>query len=453
MLYNKIFYGGKMTNQLNKIGKSALSIINSTIVVLPFMIFIQIASKGSLLAVLPFVLFYTFRMTGIFLIRGIKTSFNSYTLLKFSLCCGALGCLLGALGSLYFPLYIISGFLLGLSGAWLPMSNTSITYFLKKNHRLTQTHLPLLLGMFLLNGCVLFFPAPFKYLGFFLLYGILYLFSFRNMDQLTDYQVETDDLEGVSYKYLVLFAIFSCLIFFLRASRLLFNNVEFDYFIYGFFFLIILYMIVSSIFKDKIHRKIAPKLTYLTYLNGAVGNYLFLFCSLYAAGYYGHKQLFLQFYLPYILGIILAARVRTLLGRNVMQYALLGVVLGLGVIAFTPLFPVGVLLTSTFKGALNAWTTAQYEGIATISEDKRIWVKYSLQNIGSILHQFLLMLLGSFIILQDGFSIRSFFVITSTPVPTLRSMQLMTSWNLIATSLIILLILIYAAVYLRPKKH
>ena len=148
---------------------------------------------------------------------------------------------------------------------------------------------------------------------------------------------------------------------------------------------------------------------------------------LYAAGYYGHKQLFLQFYLPYILGIILAARVRTLLGRNVMQYALLGVVLGLGVIAFTPLFPVGVLLTSTFKGALNAWTTAQYEGIATISEDKRIWVKYSLQNIGSILHQFLLMLLGSFIILQDGFSIRSFFVITSTPVPTLRSMQLMTS--------------------------
>lgn len=191
MLYNKIFHGGKMTDQLNQIGKSALSIINSTIVLLPFMIFIQIASKGSLLAVLPFVLFYTFRMTGIFLIRGIKTSFNSYTLLKFSLYCGALGCLLGALGSLYFPLYIISGFLLGLSGAWLPMSNTSITYFLKKNHRLTQTHLPLLLGMFLLIGCVLFFPAPFKYLGFFLLYGILYLFSFRNMDQLTDYQVET----------------------------------------------------------------------------------------------------------------------------------------------------------------------------------------------------------------------------------------------------------------------
>ena len=445
--------GGKMKTQLNQIGKSALSIINSTIIVLPFMIFIQIANQHTFISVLPFVLFYTFRMTGIFLIRGIKTSFNSYTLLHFSLYCGSLGCLLGVLGTLYFPLYIISGILLGLSAAWLPMSNTSVTYFLKKNNRLTKTHLPLLLGMFLLIGCSLFFPAPFKYLGFFLLYGILYLFSFRNLSQLTDYEVDIHDLEGISYKYLVLFFSFFSLIFFLRASRLLFNHVEFDYFIYGFFFLNILYTIATSIFKDKIHRKISADLTYLTYINGAVGNYLFLFCSLYAAGYYGHKQLFLQFYLPYVFGIILAAKIRPLLGHYVKQYALLGILFGLITIVFTPFFPIGVLLTSTFKGALNAWITAQYEEIETVSEDKRIWVKYSLQNIGSILHQFLLMLLGSFIILDKGLSLKSFFVITSTPVQTLKSMQLMTSWNVIATSLIILIILIYGFVYLRPRKR
>ncbi|MGO3617154.1 MAG: hypothetical protein ACTIN1_02885 [Pseudolactococcus laudensis] len=89
-----------MKTQLNQIGKSALSIINSTIIVLPFMIFIQIANQHTFISVLPFVLFYTFRMTGIFLIRGIKTSFNSYTLLHFSLYCGSLGCLLGVLGTL-----------------------------------------------------------------------------------------------------------------------------------------------------------------------------------------------------------------------------------------------------------------------------------------------------------------------------------------------------------------
>lgn len=55
-----------MTNQLPIVGKSALTILSSTIIVLPFMLLIQLSNGQSLLTVLPFVLFYTFRMTGIF---------------------------------------------------------------------------------------------------------------------------------------------------------------------------------------------------------------------------------------------------------------------------------------------------------------------------------------------------------------------------------------------------
>ena len=79
-----------MTQQLNSLGKSALLILSNTIIVLPFMIFIQIVKGTSLLALLPFLLFYTFRMTGIFFIRGIKTRINSYSLLKISLYAGLL---------------------------------------------------------------------------------------------------------------------------------------------------------------------------------------------------------------------------------------------------------------------------------------------------------------------------------------------------------------------------
>ena len=79
-----------MTQQLNSLGKSALLILSNTIIVLPFMIFIQIAKGTSLLALLPFLLFYTFRMTGIFFIRGIKARINSYSLLKISLYAGLL---------------------------------------------------------------------------------------------------------------------------------------------------------------------------------------------------------------------------------------------------------------------------------------------------------------------------------------------------------------------------
>ena len=91
-----------------------------------------------------------------------------------------------------------------------------------------------------------------------------------------------------------------------------------------------------------------------------------------------------------------------------------------------------------FKFKLNSRLST-----VNIVEDKRIWVKYTIQNIGSILHQFLLMLLGSLIIMKNGLSIKTLFVITSTPIPTARSIELMKSWNLIATSLIILIIIAY----------
>ena len=120
-----------MTNQLPMVGKSALTILSSTIIVLPFMLLIQLSNGQSLLTVLPFVLFYTFRMTGIFFIRGIKTRLHSLSLLKLALYCGLLGCGFGILGILYFPSFIVAGLFLGLSGAWLPPANAAIGQYLK----------------------------------------------------------------------------------------------------------------------------------------------------------------------------------------------------------------------------------------------------------------------------------------------------------------------------------
>lgn len=61
-----------MINQLPIVGKSALAILSSTIIVLPFMLLIQLSNGQSLLTVLPFVLFYTFRMTGFSLFEGLR---------------------------------------------------------------------------------------------------------------------------------------------------------------------------------------------------------------------------------------------------------------------------------------------------------------------------------------------------------------------------------------------
>lgn len=49
-----------MINQLPIVGKSALTILGSTIIVLPFMLLIQLSNGQSLLTVLPFVLFCSY---------------------------------------------------------------------------------------------------------------------------------------------------------------------------------------------------------------------------------------------------------------------------------------------------------------------------------------------------------------------------------------------------------
>ena len=168
-----------MTQQLNSLGQSALLILSNTIIVIPFMIFIQIAKGTSLLALLPFLLFYTFRMTGVFFIRGIKTRINSYSLLKISLYAGLLGCLLGFIGSFYFPFYTLAGILLGVSAAWLPMSNTSVNYYLKNTNQLIKGKTLVSLLLFLALGFSFVLSPSLKYPLFFVFYGIVYLLSFQ----------------------------------------------------------------------------------------------------------------------------------------------------------------------------------------------------------------------------------------------------------------------------------
>ena len=120
-----------MNKKIESLGNTALSLLSNTIIVVPYLLYIQLSDGHNLLTILPFVLFYTLRMTGIFLVRGINLSLTSLGLLKISIV--RLGRLLiGIAGAYSFPLYSISGMLLGLSGALLPPSNQSIRFFLKE---------------------------------------------------------------------------------------------------------------------------------------------------------------------------------------------------------------------------------------------------------------------------------------------------------------------------------
>ncbi|MBU7538090.1 hypothetical protein KGM86_06525 [Leuconostoc lactis] len=441
-----------MTNQLPIVGKSALTILSSTIIVLPFMLLIQLSNGQSLLTVLPFVLFYTFRMTGIFFIRGIKTRLHSLSLLKLALYCGLLGCGFGILGIMYFPSFIVAGFFLGLSGAWLPPANAAIGQYLKTRDAVLRGNLVGSLVMLVLLGAALLLPAEFKYLMFFVIYGVMYGLALQTPNVITHYQVDTDDLAKTSYRYLILFIVFFILLFGLRSSRMLADALAFDAVINSFFFIALLTVGLVTFWRRKVQRNVSNQLLCLTFINGAVGNYLFLFSSLYTAAFYGHREAFFYFYLPYVLGTLLASKGMALLGTDVKRRSLVGIVVGLLIILGTPLFPIGLFIVSLFKGTLNGWLTTSYQATDPIPEDKRLWVKYTLQNIGSILTQFLLMVLASVIILKDGHTIQDFFIMTTASTPTAESIQVMHGWNTVATTLVLAAIVLYGLIFSYQKK-
>lgn len=116
------------------------------------------------------------------------------------------------------------------------------------------------------------------------------------------------------------------------------------------------------------------------------------------------------------------------------------------------MFPIGLFIVSLFKGTLNGWLTISYQAITPIPEDKRLLVKYTLQNIGSILTQFLLMVLASVIILRDGHTIQDFFMMTTASAPTAESIQVMHGWNVVATTLVLAAIVLYGLIFSYQKK-
>lgn len=106
-------------------------VLANTMIVIPYLLFMHLINYQSSVTVLPFVLFYTFRVTGIFLIRGLYRSIDQYTLLMVSLLIGGIGSFLTLIGALHFTFYLFGSIFLGLSAAWLPPANTSVTYLEK----------------------------------------------------------------------------------------------------------------------------------------------------------------------------------------------------------------------------------------------------------------------------------------------------------------------------------
>ncbi|WP_165004208.1 MULTISPECIES: MFS transporter [unclassified Enterococcus] len=373
-------------------------ILSNTVIFIPYLLFMGLSNGFGWQLILPFTLFYTFRMTGLFLISGIRFGLDSYTLLMISLLIGGAGSLVGIFGMFYFPLFYFSSVLLGLSAAWLVPANVTVNRHEKQQGYVNMKGSKYFFALFLLF--ILFraieLPYPLQAGVTLSLYTVFYIMAYHTVSHYPRYELDFKDIKKnlVVTKELVLFAVFFVLLFVLRNARLLVDTKLFDFAIFGFLLLFI--VLTFYLGRARKNWKLPDWLNLLTFLNGMIGNFLFLFSTIYIGRVYGFDKIAMHMYVPYITGMLLAK----ILGQSVLRRVssspvvlqLAGMLFSLFVLLIPHGFIVGLFLLSFWHAVTGSWLNQEYYAIETaIPADRRVITKYTTQNKGSVIHQFLLM--------------------------------------------------------------
>ncbi|WP_297079124.1 hypothetical protein [uncultured Enterococcus sp.] len=431
-------------------------LLSNTLIIVPFILYLSLSDGEHIYTILPFVLFYTFRMTAIFLVRGLQTTLNNYTILVFSLGLGGLGAFLGVLGSLNPLFYTLSGAFLGFSAAWFTPAYLTMSYqhkaqqlkgYSNPNYLWVLIFLIALLVPMSTSGGL---KIPLT-LG---VYTLLFILAYRPIRHYPHqkFPMKKPEHALIAKKELSLFVGFFVLLLLLRSSRLLINQ---DVLLLTLIGITLLFMIsIWSLSQSKRYWKLPLWLNLLTFLNGMFGNLLFLFCSLYIKAVYGGDKVTLYLYLPYVLGLFLAMfltkKVHRLLPRlNPLYIQLAG--LALGFIAFLlPIYlPFTLLILSFFRNGTSSWLNQTYYDTEELPSDRRIAIKFTTQNKGSMTHQFLSMILILAFILIYRLPLDTFFGLTDYDATATKTILLMET---VKNSLCVLsLILVAYVAYILPK--
>ena len=144
------------------------------------------------------------------------------------------------------------------------------------------------------------------------------------------------------------------LLLLLRSGRLLTNAVEFDYAIVGACCFFVVAVLFVSHYGKRGAYKVSLEMNLATLINGIVGNYLFLFGSIYVAGVYGRAHMGIYLYLPYVLGMIFAMIAASKTKQWSNNIPMIGLAGSLGILLLTSWTILGLFL-EFFKSTLNSF--------------------------------------------------------------------------------------------------
>lgn len=271
------------------------------------------------------------------------------------------------------------------------------------------------------------------------------------------YPVSLNELEEesaeVSRKELILFVIFFVLLLLLRSGRLLTNAVEFDYAIVGACCFFVVAVLFVSHYGKRGAYKVSLEMNLATLINGIVGNYLFLFGSIYVAGVYGRAHMGIYLYLPYVLGMIFAMIVASKTKQWSNNIPMVGLAGSLGILLLTSWTILGLFLLSFFKSTLNSFLARRYYQETDLPKDSRIFIKYTTQTKGSLFHQFILMALMLVTVVGKGGTTQFLLELTGGKGISMQTSQFLTLIKNSNSLLVLLFIAVYFVVVFRQKKR
>lgn len=212
---------------LETIASAAPALLNSSLIAIPYLLFLKLIDGTNLETILPLVIFYTLRMTGVFLLRSIKTGAGSYSALMFSFILGFIGALFGVLGTLYFPLFMVSAIFLGLSTAFVKPIFTTINFHKHDEKKETGAAGKKKKNLFPLAFVVVFLlalmalPGTIQTFAVMLLYVALFAMALYSTSRDPEYKFRLIHLKDttVSLKGAAIFIVFFALLAVLRIAR------------------------------------------------------------------------------------------------------------------------------------------------------------------------------------------------------------------------------------------
>ncbi|MEG0284746.1 MAG: hypothetical protein RR494_01715 [Vagococcus sp.] len=345
--------------------------------------------------VLPLILYFSFKTTVLFLVRLKPVTVNH--LLQFAIIIGIIGSFLGSLYELNLYFGLIAGSLIGICSGLLYPSFLTVQFHEKTYNNFSTGKKDQLysIGFAFVYSLVLFLllknslPLTFFFLGCSL---ILLLFILRAYPA---YEIE-EEMEEPSYpvfETLFFFITGFFVIFIIKADKKLGIAESLPIFFVFLGTLLILYLFFVK--RTKPERRLTSLQTRMIIYKGMLTNYILVFCTFYQLIKEGGMAIN-KIYIIYLIAITLAPMIyacllKKFLENKVTDVIAIGIALGFILMLWSYTFYFGVLVLTIFTSQLNLRLNQLVYTEANLPKDYRLLAKYRLTNVGSILHQLIMM--------------------------------------------------------------